>query len=318
MIPLFSNEGFIEAKATDLLPMKCELCLVTFHQTKTEVIQHKTGNPRRIIKFCSKQCRIDSSKTSREFKCEECDKTFTRTKSQVKDAKHLFCSQSCAAKFNNRNKTSGFRKSKLEIALELVLPQIYPTLQFKFSDRKIIGLELDLFIPELKIAFEFNGVVHYMDIYGKETFNKIVQNDKVKIQRCAKLGIDLRIFDVSNYPYITQEIFHQHLKNIVYILNIALNSNTEILKYNIDFNDLQVTPRTMSCNLCGNIYASQGRKYCSKKCYKEIRNQSKIKMPPKHDLEQDLKWYSYRELGKKYSVSYGLVYKWAKTYDLTK
>jgi len=61
--------------------------------------------------FCSKMCAIQYSRTSKLVPCECCGKLITRTPSELARNKQNFCSQTCFAKVNNTNRTSG--RSKL-------------------------------------------------------------------------------------------------------------------------------------------------------------------------------------------------------------
>ena len=89
--------------------------------------------------------------------------------------KNNFCSRSCSATFNNKNKTYGTRRSKLEVFLEKELIKLYPDLLFHFNRKDTINSELDIYIPSLKLAFELNGIFHYEPIYGD---NKLSPLDK--------------------------------------------------------------------------------------------------------------------------------------------
>jgi hypothetical protein len=78
---------------------------------------------------------------------------------------------------NKKNK----RRSKSEVRLCKLLTKKYPQLQIIANDHKICnGLELDIVIPELKLAIEWNGPIHRKPIYGKLKFQEIKTNDKTK------------------------------------------------------------------------------------------------------------------------------------------
>ncbi len=161
------------------------------------------------------------------IKCEECFKFLTYDQGKRKDKKNrkAFCSKSCASHYNNRNREKKFRnRSKLEILCEEVLCKDFQNISFKFNDNFTIGMELDIFIPELKLAFEFNGPTHYKDIFSNpKKFNRTLQIDKEKKNKCNQLGIDLIVFDVSKKwgDSFNQEI----LKEVTEIIEEKLEKN---------------------------------------------------------------------------------------------
>jgi len=53
------------------------------------------------------------------------------------------------------------------------------------NDRKTIGLEIDVLIPELKLGFEYNGLYWHSDIYKSKNYHQ------QKTQRCQDIGIKL-------------------------------------------------------------------------------------------------------------------------------
>jgi hypothetical protein len=128
--------------------------------------------------------------------CKNCNKTFKKYLKEIKRSLNNYCSSSCSAIYNNKHKTTGFRVSKLEIYLQENLKGY----NFDFNNRIICyGLELDIYIDDLKLAFEINGIVHYKPIYGKEKFDKIVKKDILKNKLSKDKGIILyTIKDESN------------------------------------------------------------------------------------------------------------------------
>ena len=59
------------------------------------------------------------------------------------------------------------------------------------------GLELDIFIKELNIGIEYQGIQHYKPVKhwgGKEALKKVQERDKKKKQICERLGVNLIYF----------------------------------------------------------------------------------------------------------------------------
>jgi hypothetical protein len=132
-------------------------------------------------KFCSNACR---SKIKKEILCCYCNKLFSPTSKKSK-----FCSGICRNKVNNQNIIGN--RSKAEILLENTITQTFPDLTVLYNDRKMLnGLELDVYIPSLNLAIEWNGIFHYKQIKGSllERYNI---KDRQKLKLCKQLGIKL-------------------------------------------------------------------------------------------------------------------------------
>lgn len=151
--------------------------------------------------------------------CKMCKKSFRTTK---KNRRNIFCSQSCSATYNNSNKKSGIRRSKLELHLETRLGELYPKLNIEFNKIQDFGFELDILFPTLKLAFEINGIVHYQNIYGQEKYERTKNNDRNKMLKCYEKNITLVVLDTLEQKRFDEESSTKYLDLICKMVNHAL------------------------------------------------------------------------------------------------
>jgi len=219
MTPLYTQIEFDSAKSQTKLPCKCEYCTNTFHKPKKEIV-YELKNNRGAIRFCSIRCCNHNSKGIKQLVlCDQCNTQFEKHTSQIKKSKNNFCSRSCSVTYNNKHKTTGNRRSKLEIWLEEQLTTLYPNLIIDYNKKDAIGSELDIYIPSLNLAFELNGIFHYEPIYGLDKLNQIQNNDNNKFQYCLKYGISLCIIDTSDQKYFKKITSKKYLDIIIDIIN---------------------------------------------------------------------------------------------------
>lgn len=212
---LYTQLEYEKAKLTDLLPIKCDYCGETFYLTK----RHIQKNSQKPSKFCSKNCQKKAATKTVEVTCKNCGKLFYKQYSQYLKTPNHFCSSSCAATYNNKHKSSGNRRSKLEEWLEKQLKELYPSINFLFNDKTAINSELDIFIPSLNLAFELNGIFHYEPIYGDRKLNLIKENDKNKFQLCQQNKISLCIIDTTSQKHFSVQSSEKFLKIIIKIID---------------------------------------------------------------------------------------------------
>jgi len=178
------------------IKLKCPTCDMSFNKPFKE---YNRANKRGHAHVCSRACRDKKRSFDNTTKthCTNCDKSLIMANSAIKKSKsgNHFCSRSCAATYNNKNKTYGTRRSKLEVFIEDKLQSELPDLIFIANSKKVIGSELDFYFPDLKLAIEVNGPLHYKPIYGEKKFLQIQANDQIKISACQKANITLAIVD---------------------------------------------------------------------------------------------------------------------------
>ena len=172
----------------------CHLCNENFNREIRQTHKNHENS------FCSKKCLHAHTKQKVTLNCSNCQAPIEKLPSQIKKSKNsnMFCNSSCAAKYNNANKTHGTRRSKLESWLETELIKLYPNLEIHFNRKDAINSELDIYIPSIKLAFELNGIFHYEPIFGVDKLESIQNNDQRKFQACIENSIELCIIDASS------------------------------------------------------------------------------------------------------------------------
>jgi hypothetical protein len=225
MKKLFTDLEFTNAKSKDLLPCSCYYCDKSFFKTKHQIQVASLHHETHKCMFCSIECQSQYKITKIITICSNCGKSFNKFPNEIKKSKsgNHFCSCSCAATYNNKHKTKGNRRSKLEKYLEEKLIDLYPELKILFNNKDIINSELDIYIPSLKLAFELNGIFHYEPIYGQNKLDQIQNNDNRKFQACIEHDIELCLLDVSQQKYFKKQTSQKYLNIIISIINTKLS-----------------------------------------------------------------------------------------------
>lgn len=174
--------------------------------------------------FCSIKCRRVSKNwgTPSLIKCCNCGNDVLKFKSEIDRNDKQFCNSSCAAIYMNSHKTTGIKRSKLEMWLEEQLSIKYPNIPIMYCDKTTIRSELDIYIPSLKLAFELNGIFHYEPIFGTDKLTKTQNNDKRKFQACLENQIELCIIDTSKETYFKPVKCEKYLNIIAAIIDSKL------------------------------------------------------------------------------------------------
>lgn len=210
----------IEMKTTKTEYLDCDQCHVSYPVSyKAKMNKSYRKKALNELHFCGSICRnlYKGFITPKSVPCTICTKEVLRNGSALRKSKHIFCSKRCAAIYSNAHKTTGNRRSKLEIWLEQEITQLY-SFELHFNRRDAINSELDIYLPSLKLAFELNGIFHYEPIFGIDKLSQIQNNDGRKFQACLEAGIELCIIDTSSQKYFKPSTSLKYLdiiKNII-------------------------------------------------------------------------------------------------------
>lgn len=216
---LIEDELFNKMKSRDKISLVCAFCQNIFLKPKNEIQRVMKGNYHGSCDFCSIKCVWNSRKKRLSCHCTECGTPFEKTPSTM--TVNNFCSQRCHGIFYQKNKKTGFRQSKAEIFLVHLLKSEFLDLKIESSNRRFIGLEIDILLPEIKIAIEINGIVHFLPIYGNDKLNKIQMNDSNKIKLLQEKSFQIIVIDISHLKTEREmnkfilEYFHNQLKSFI-------------------------------------------------------------------------------------------------------
>ena len=105
--------------------------------------------------------------------------------------------------------------SRAEVEIREFIESIYNGKK-EYNSRNVISpYELDFYLPDLNLAFEYNGIYWHSDkVVAKKSrkFNSANEYHKFKNDECSKLGIDLFHIKEEDYKNNKEQIF-EFIKN---------------------------------------------------------------------------------------------------------
>lgn len=222
-------DSFLKTKERTL-KLTCQVCQKTIIKKRRYVQKNRK---RSNYVTCSGSCARQLSATGKNFvvrECPVCSKEVRRTLSAVNRSKSkvVFCGLSCAAHQNNLNRPVGLRRSALEIWIESKLIERYPDLKIDFNRKNAIGSELDIYIPEFKLAFELNGFFHYFRIkknnYGSIILKRTKANDARKVKACNEARINLHVINTSRVGHFSFSKSNRILSKITKVIDKVIQT----------------------------------------------------------------------------------------------
>ena len=118
------------------------------------------------------------------------------------------------------NPINSYSRSGKEILLSEFIKNEYKS-AITFNDKKIIGKELDIYIPELKLAFEFNGLFWHNEIAIDNNYHLN------KTELCEKNGIKLIHIYEDDWEF-KQDIIKSRILNLLGKSNKIMARKCEI------------------------------------------------------------------------------------------
>lgn len=202
----------------------CAYCNKTFWRNNRQNPKHKNKhnekvgiNCRHVNEFCSKECCSAYKNKSVNVNCGWCNIDLVRTLAEFNRSKSglCFCNHSCSASYNNTQRRRS-RRSKCEKMFFELLKERYPNLDIIANDKKLLGgFEADVSIPSLKLAIEWNGVIHYKPIFGDDKLSRIRAIDLNKQLFASNNGIRLIVIsDLVSTTSFVNEAFMNTVKII--------------------------------------------------------------------------------------------------------
>ena len=194
--------------------------------------------PNRLTKnknnFCCRECASKFKDKRVEVICLVCQKVFLKEQCEIKRYGRHCCSKKCGQLLGIFYKDWGSSRSKLEIAIEAHLVNLF---SFQIDYNKTdTGYELDIFIPHLNQAIELNGIFHYEPIFGEKELLRRQRVDKAKAEECKKRNIDLIVINVSKDKR-SKKVQTQRIQEVVKIISdkIAALSEPKIIQMSMEF-----------------------------------------------------------------------------------
>lgn len=240
---LFSQEEYEENISPQklhnkVLSCRCINCGNSFYISAYDVndlYQRKNKTCRWL--FCSWSCLSEYRSKKQEYTCDYCGKKIYRSESNARtfSGRH-FCSQTCSRQYQKEHPTEyrGGSRSNIEKLFCYVINDLMPEYKQEYNNRKVLdGFEVDLYLPELILGVEFNGITHYKDVYNNpDKFERRQERDRLKLEKAKEKRVALYVMDISDmnslYPTTAVKYLINKLLPLVEYINQQRNSKIQL------------------------------------------------------------------------------------------
>lgn len=181
-------------------------CATTFNNSKRpkKNVEPKIKKKKLISVITKKGDKVEIVKNKLvTYKCPVCDKEEKVT--EYIFHKKKYCSGTCRNKINNLMLTGSTSKSEKYLLDEI--KKEFPDILIKPNNRNVLnGLEIDIYLPTLKIGIEWNGIYHHKDVHKDGSYERIKNSDERKLKLADEKKINLIVInDLTSSPKFMKE-----------------------------------------------------------------------------------------------------------------
>ena len=142
--------------------------------------------------------------------------------SRIKYGKPIYDGDEYRAIENELREKFGFPKVGegwvSETKLYNIIVMLFPSLKVihHYRGSELQRLELDIWLPEIKVGIEYQGEQHYQVVEhwgGKEGLEKRIQNDKKKKRLCEQL--DYKLIEFKYSEDLTEELVKKRMAKFI-------------------------------------------------------------------------------------------------------
>lgn len=128
-------------------PVLCNHCRKTFFVVKSRIP---------IVRFCSRQCRVDGLRTSITSHCETCRKQIRRPPVDIRTHRHLFCSWLCRFQYQKGAQSPRWKGGRYQSSAGYIVVHVGPN-KTNLEHRVVMEKSLQRKLRPMEVVHHLNG-----------------------------------------------------------------------------------------------------------------------------------------------------------------